>query len=224
MRDPWNESLPVKLEQWEMLEVGQKLSQAITKRDKLEERRKHVAKLLKERVDRADSAVHEINRTMATGYEYRDVRCREEVDLFNKKIRIIRLDTYAVVKERDMEYHELQLEIRDAGQASANLARMEQQDGEGGNLFQMQFPTVAGPGAEVPPAPAGDITEEQHLASTPEEAEALREARLAVEAVEREATSPEPEAPVTRDVAANAALASAGREDLAQGQQEGDPF
>ncbi len=203
MREPWKEHLPVKLLEFEMLEVGQRLSQAITKRDKLEERRKHVAKLLKERVDRADSVVHSVNRTLSTGYEDREVLCREEVDLFEKKVRIIRMDTLAVVKERDMESRELQLEIRDAGHAAANLSRMEQQD-----LANMGNVIPVSPEAD---RPAQDRVEEQMFAETPEEAEALREARLASEHHER-------------DVEAAKASIAVGREDLAVDQADTDAF
>lgn len=226
MRKPWKELLPVQLLPEEMLEMGQRLSQAITKRDKLEDRRKHVGKLLKERVDKADAIVHQINRTVATGYEDRDVLCMEEVDLFNKKIRITRLDTYAVVKERDMEPHELQTEIRLTVQAERTKRMDGGEEGEGGEGGEQNvLPFVAGPGAEVA-APTADLAEEQQLASTPEEAEVLREQRLAAERVRIEKEAEEEAARVAAQQEENFQRSMEGNPDAAPADehQEGDAF
>jgi hypothetical protein len=231
MREPWKEMLPVKLLEHEMLEAGQRLSHAITKLDKVKARKAHYSKLIKERIDRVDAEVHSLNDTLRTGEEAREVMCREEVDLFEKKIRLIRTDTYAVYKERDMEPFELQQEIRFAGQSADNMANLDaaidREEGEGAqNIFPFAAPAPSTSDVRAASEASGQ-TEEQVAAETPEEAEALREARLAAEADEREQTQDpapsEEESPEARRLRI-AAVATEGRMDIPSGDDEGTAF
>jgi hypothetical protein len=223
MREPWKESLPVQLLECEVLEVAHGLSRAINKRDHIDAKRKHVAKLYKERLDAAEAKIRSLNRTVETGEEYREVLCREEVDLFAKKIRIMRLDTFAIVRERDMERDELQLEIKDAYQATENLRRMEDYD---------RSPEAASEADKRAAAERAGLSEEQAVALTPDEAEELREKRLAEEAAAREENQAGDEPPpsvaasplTSQERMEKMTLALNGRDDLAPNPEDEGPF
>jgi hypothetical protein len=208
----WKESLFVPLADHELLEVAGNLSKALVRLDRVDAKRKRVATAYKERITGIKGRIHDLNATLSTGKESRDVEVYEDRDLFAKKVRVVRSDTLELVRERDMLSKELQLEIADAGD-NAKVYPMESAQRGGDERVLLNH---------------GDRTEEQAIAETPEEAEELRAIRLAGEDLER--TQDERAAPGAQEERADpeavaaAAATGLGGARLGSNPSEEDPF
>lgn len=145
--------LPVQITDAEKLIISGEQSALITEIEKL----KAEKAALPERIKTLEGSLYLKNHALIAGVIERDVEIREESNAFAAKVKIYRVDTGEFVKERGMDPEEAQMQL--------------------GNS------SVPGP---VPDnvrslAEHREKTEEQLAAGTPEEAEALREARLADE-------------------------------------------
>ncbi len=109
-----------------------------------------------ERIKGLKAAINHLNHSIKTNTVERDVEIREEPNTFAGTVKIFRVDTGAWVKDRDMDPDERQLRLGDA----------------------------AVPGGPVPDN-VRDLRAEEQTAETPEEAEELRQQRLAAEEIER---------------------------------------
>jgi hypothetical protein len=104
-----------------------------------------------------------------------------EKDILAKKLRWIRTDTEEMVDERDLFTNELQGEfpgMEDGEGAAADAPEAEKEAAE-------KAPKRGGKAAKRKKDENAGQTDEQRAADSPEEAEALREQRLAAEAEER---------------------------------------
>lgn len=153
--------LPVKLTDEERLAVGLSLTEVLAKRDKIEAKRKVVAGLYKKRIEALDTEVKKRSDTYARGTELRPVDVEERRDIFARKVRIVRVDTGEVVNERGLTDSERQLSLETAIMGG-----------------EAKVIPLGGESARRAHSERWDKTEEQVLAQTPEEAEALRDARM----------------------------------------------
>jgi hypothetical protein len=145
--------LPVTITDAEKLVILAEVSGLLTDIEALEAEKKALPEKIKTRM----GSVNMKNHALAAGVIEREVEIREEPNAFSAKVKIFRVDTGAFVEERNMDPEEAQMQL---GQSS-----------------------VPGPTPDNVRSLAEhrEKTEEQLAAGTPEEAEALREARLADE-------------------------------------------
>jgi hypothetical protein len=162
--------LPVKLTDDERLNVGSDLSAAITALEEAKARKKEVTSEHNKSIKNIEARVHELNVSWQTGTVERDVACEEFEDLETGLIKKRRIDTGEILGSRPMDPEERQLKI-------------------GGTSLEDVQKLIA---------TAANKTEEQIVAATPEEAEELRNKRLADEAAERAGEGPR--MPVAGDV------------------------
>jgi len=149
--------LPVKLTDEERLRVALDLSAAQTALEAAEALKKAEMKEHSEAIKDLKTSVHSLNVSLSTGTVEREVAVEDRIDPVTGKSTCYRLDTNEPVNTRDLDPEERQLSLGDA----------------------------PGPApAEVLGDDAGK-TEEQLAAATPDEAEQLRDARLAEEAAVR---------------------------------------
>lgn len=166
--------LPVELTDGEMLDVGREISEALLRRMKLDLKRRRFAKVYGERLKTIDGKISALNATFHRGTEPREVKCESTRDLIAKRVITRRMDTYEVINDRPMYPSEFQIPI----------AGME---GDQPELFPEGERAQERAAGEV-----GDLTEEQALADSPDEAEELRADRAAAEEAERAAEEPPP--------------------------------
>jgi len=149
--------LPCKLTDVEKLVVSGDLSAALTALEAAEALKKLKMKEHNDVIKEHKTTVHTLNVSLSTGTVEREVPVEDRPDPITGKLICFRLDTNEPVNTRPLDPEERQLLLGDA------------------------------PG----PAPAETIgddsarTEEQNAAATPDEAEALREARLLEEQSKR---------------------------------------
>lgn len=149
--------LPVPLTDTEKLVLLDELSLMISEHESLEEQRKALPELIKN----LEASLHIKNHAKKNGYVERDVEIREEANPFSAKVQRWRVDTGEQLADRAMDPEEAQMQL---GQSSVPGPTPD-------NVRSL--------------AEARERTDEQLAAGTPEEAEALREARLADERARR---------------------------------------
>jgi len=172
------ENITAKLTPEERAAVGMRLCDTLTKRDEVEDEKKATAKEYADKLGGLDAEIVALKKTFEAGVETREIEVVDVTDYNAKKVRTLRADNREQIAERDLRPHELQMELRAtvetmkaAGASDADIA-----------IATTEILSVASRSAE-----AADLTEEQTIASSPEEAEQLRAARLANEAAERDA-------------------------------------
>jgi len=145
--------LPVTITDTEKLVILGEVSLALTEVEKLEAEKKRLPEAIKTLL----GSIHLKNHALSAGVIEREVEIREESNAFAAKVKVFRVDTGELVEERPMDPEEAQMQL---GQSS-----------------------VPGPAPDNVRSLAEhrEKSEEQLAAGTPEEAEALREARLADE-------------------------------------------
>lgn len=149
--------LPVTITDTEKLVILAEVSGLLTEIEKLKAEKAR----LPEAIKTLEGSMNLKNHALVAGVIERDVEVREEPNAFNAKVKIFRVDTGAFVDERAMDPEEAQMQLGNSsvpGPAPDNVRSL---------------------------AEHREKTEEQLAAGTPEEAEALREARLADEAAQR---------------------------------------
>ncbi len=149
--------LPVQITDTEKLVILGEVSLALTEVEKLEAEKKRLPEAIKTLL----GSIHLKNHALAAGVIERDVEIREEPNAFAAKVKVFRVDTGELVKERNMDPEEAQLLLGNSsvpGPTPDNVRSL---------------------------AEAREKTEEQLAAGTPEEAELIRQQRLAAEAAER---------------------------------------
>lgn len=157
--------LPVALTPDEHLALALEMSAVIKEAEAKELEKKATMSLLNEAVNALYSRIHDLNGPVSSGFVERDVEVREETNTFSGKVKVFRVDTGAWVKDRDMDPDERQLRLGETavpGPTPDNVRSLSEHR---------------------------EKTEEQLAAGTPEEAEALRAARLADEREARGSSS-----------------------------------
>ena len=104
----------------EINDAAKDLARAAQQRSNLEQRKKEVDASLKADIEAQNSIVARLSSYINTGYEYRDIECRVELDTPEAgKKRIVRLDTEEEVKVVAMTDADRQLSLELAEQAEA---------------------------------------------------------------------------------------------------------
>lgn len=165
--------LPVPMTTDERLTVTDNLSEALTSLEAEKGKKKDANHELNAAIKTLEATVHSLNQSLITGTIEREIEVKEETDLFRGVVVTIRLDTGAAVKERPLEPDERQMSL-----------------GE---------PLVPGAVTDID-AERKKRTDEQNMAGSPDEAEEMRDARLAAEAAEREADTGEMLEPEQGDI------------------------
>lgn len=151
--------LPCELKDPDRLVLQKSLTAALKAQEEAEAEKAEKMKEVNARIKEHKTTVHTLNTSLDTGFIEREVEIRYEKDVFNGVVRTIRLDDNSVVDTRALDAEERQVDIEE-------------------RLLK------GGKDATVLPL-NGDATEEQRLADDPEEAEEMRNERLAKEAAER---------------------------------------
>lgn len=110
-RRPLVESLPCKLTEQEKLEAGQRLAEALGKREAIQFRLDQYKAQMKSELAAQDAIVGKQSSMISSGIEYRDVKCIEIRD-FTEGLVIIERETGERVRERVMREDERQMELR----------------------------------------------------------------------------------------------------------------
>lgn len=163
-------NLKIKLTEDEFVDRAKQLSKAIAEYNAVEAEKKSVAKDYADKLAGIDSNVQELRKVIEESAEFRDVEVTVERDLFAKKVITRLASTGEIVEERAMQEHDRQLELQVAAQQAS----------EGGDVIAMELPKTTEAERRAHEE-HGELTEEQRFADTPEEAEAMRDARLADE-------------------------------------------
>jgi hypothetical protein len=100
-------TLPCKLTREERETRAASLAQAIRDRIVMEEEESSRKKAAKAKLDTLSDHIDSLAVAVSTGEEPREVDTREEPWLVDRVVRIVRVDTEAVVDERPMTPHEL---------------------------------------------------------------------------------------------------------------------
>jgi hypothetical protein len=105
----------------EITDAAKELARAAQQRTSLEQRKKEVDSQLKADIEAQNSIVGRLSSYINTGYEYRDIECRVELDTPEQgKKRIVRLDTeeeVKVVPMTDMD-RQMRLELQEKADAA----------------------------------------------------------------------------------------------------------
>jgi hypothetical protein len=105
----------------EITDAAKELARAAQQRASLEQRKKEVDSQLKADIEAQNSIVGRLSSYINTGYEYRDIECRVELDTPEEgKKRIVRLDTeeeVKVVPMTDMD-RQMRLELQEKADAA----------------------------------------------------------------------------------------------------------
>lgn len=149
--------LPVVLSDQEKLVVSSDLSATITALEAAEAKKKIEMKSHNDVIKELKTSVHTLNVSLSTGTCEREIEVEEREIPEDGIVQTIRLDTNAVVSARAMDPEERQLRIAGSDVSEAVKDRLR----------------------------ALNKTEEQALAGSPEEAEAMRDTRIAEEAATR---------------------------------------
>lgn len=150
--------LPVELTDADRLVIGADLTTVISAIEKVEAEKKEATRGFNHTLKGHKAQQHDLNESLRTGFIDREIEIEERPDYGRGIVETWRLDTNVVVKTRNIDPDERQLKINEAlDQARA----------------------ADGPPQDRP-------TDEQVLATSPEEAEELRRQRLAAEAKDRE--------------------------------------
>jgi hypothetical protein len=147
--------LPCKLTEADRLVIQADLSAALKANEEVKAEKKSATKSYNEAIREHDETIHGLNENLLAGVIYREVEVSVETDMDSGKQKTIRLDTGEEVITKDIDPDERQIH------------------------FDAKFAE-----ARAKEAAAG-TSEEQTFAETPEEAEQLREQRLADEQRER---------------------------------------
>lgn len=149
--------LPVTITDTEKLVILGEVSMALAELEKLQEEKKRLPEAIKTLL----GSIHLKNHALSAGVIEREVEIREEPNAFAAKVKRWRVDTGEAIADRNMDPDEAQLLLGNSavpGPTPDNVRSL---------------------------AEHREKTEEQLAAGTPEEAEALREARLADERAHR---------------------------------------
>jgi hypothetical protein len=145
--------LPVDLDDTEKLKVSSDLSATITALEAAEAKKKIEMKSHNDVIKELKTSVHTLNISLSTGTCEREIEVEEREIPEDGIVQTIRLDTNAVVSARSMDPEERQLRIAGSDVSEAVKDKLR----------------------------ALNKTEEQALAGSPEEAEAMRDTRIAEE-------------------------------------------
>lgn len=110
----------------EIADAARDLATANRKRSSLEQRKKEVDSAIKAEIEAENSTIARLSNMIATGFEYRDIEVRIELDTPEPgKKRIVRLDTGEEVAVKAMTESEKQmsLDLQSKAEADEEVAR-----------------------------------------------------------------------------------------------------
>ena len=108
---PCKRNLKCVLTTEELLDKGQDLTAHMSTVERIEAELTSFKSGAKARIDEASAKVAQLKQQVAEKAEWRDVDCEEVHDTERRMVVLWRLDTNAIVSERPMLAHELQLEL-----------------------------------------------------------------------------------------------------------------
>lgn len=104
-------SLKYELTKKELLQAGEDLAKAIDETQMLEEQKKSAVDDFKARVAAKEAEITIKQRLVRNKNEFRPVECEVTMNYTTLKAKVVRVDTKAVVQERDLTYEEKQMKI-----------------------------------------------------------------------------------------------------------------
>lgn len=107
-----SQHLKVNLTEAELLEAGEKISSAMTEKERQEANLDRIKQQFKGEISVCDGIISSNKTLICNKFEYRDVECEEFRDYESGVVTVIRLDTGEVVTERKMRDDELQKSIQ----------------------------------------------------------------------------------------------------------------
>lgn len=118
----FTENLKCILTDEEKQNLGSVMAEAVARINEAEAELKSFQTQIKSRIAADEATMITCSEKIRTGHEFRRVDCREEKDYKAGKVRVYRLDTFDIVKSRDMEPEERQkdLPIDDEATAGSN--------------------------------------------------------------------------------------------------------
>ena len=101
-------ALPVKLREEEVLERARELASVVSKHDEAQQLQKLSAKAHKDTVDGHEVTIRALSRIVNSGEENRPVECEWHADGGLRLLKLVRRDTYEIVRSRPMTDEEVQ--------------------------------------------------------------------------------------------------------------------
>ncbi len=139
----------------EIADAARDLASANRKRASLEQRKKEVDSAIKAEIEAENSVIARLSSLIGTGYEYRDIEVRIELDTPEPgKKRVVRLDTGEEVAVKVMTDHDRQMVIDLQTAAEAEESAKREQEAKDKEPIVTPAPVLKGieaPGE--PPAP-----------------------------------------------------------------------
>ena len=105
------ESLKCILTDTEKQEFGSQMAEAVARINEAEAELKSFSAQIKSRVAADEALVTGCSEKIRSGYEFRRVECQETKDYENERVFTVRLDTGALVREREMKPEERQKDL-----------------------------------------------------------------------------------------------------------------
>ena len=99
--------LPVKLTELEVLERSRELAAEVAAHDAAEDVMKAVAKVHKSKVETHATRIRLLSYTVNSGEENRAVECEWQADAGLRTLKLVRRDTFAIVRSRPMTDEEV---------------------------------------------------------------------------------------------------------------------
>ena len=113
-------SLKCELTEDELLQAGEDLAKAIDEARTLEEQRKSANEDYKAQIAAREAEITIKQRLVRNKNEFRPVPCELTLNYTTLKATVVRIDTKAVVQERDLSHEEKQMKIEfDEAEAAA---------------------------------------------------------------------------------------------------------
>lgn len=152
----FTERMPCKLTDQDLLRIGKEAAAAEIEIGTLEDERKNANDGYKAKIALAEQRRSELLATIRTETEVRDVECIEEFVFATNTVRVTRVDTGAVVRQRAMSRSERQLTLDEVTAPTSeddDSEEDEEEDDDDGSA-----PTVDRTAETEPPPSDGDGT------------------------------------------------------------------
>lgn len=112
----------------EKLRLGREIADANGRLDESDKELKSVQTQIKARIKQDKALVALCSEKLRSGYEYRRVECRQDMDYRGGIVRVIRLDNFEVVRSRAMEDEERQKQLDFGGDGNGDRPEFRETD------------------------------------------------------------------------------------------------
>ncbi len=106
-----NQYLKYEFSEGELREKAQEMARAVASKEQAEDKLKSIKTSINSDIAAADAKIRLCSEHLRSGYEFRNVECRKEINYTLGICQIIRLDTGEVVTSRAINHNESQMHL-----------------------------------------------------------------------------------------------------------------